>query len=134
ESRGDRPVAPTLIDETIDFIGECALTKNLRRAKNLLQEDVPTETALSKLGTSGYVVETVASAVYCFFRTPNDFEQTVSTAVLAGGDTDTTGAVAGAISGAWNGLDGIPSKWINGVEMSELIMETAEKIYDLSIT
>ena len=137
ESRGGSLTAPTemhtLIEKTIEFIGECALADNLRKAKKLLKEGTPLDVALGKLGTSGYVVETVASAVYCFLRTPNDFEQTVSGAVLAGGDTDTTGAVAGAISGAWNGLDGIPPKWIQGVESRDFIMETAEKIYNLPI-
>lgn len=42
-------------------------------------------------------------------RTPPDFVTTVSSAVLRGGDTDTTAAVAGAISGAYNGLCRLPA-------------------------
>ena len=138
ESTGARPCARTsetirLIDKTIAFIGGCDLAANLGKAKNLLEDGVQPDVALSKLGTSGYVVETVASAVYCFLRTPNDFAETVSAAILAGGDTDTTGAVAGAISGAWNGVEGIPKRWVQGVESGEMIMELAEKIYKIVI-
>jgi ADP-ribosylglycohydrolase len=30
------------------------------------------------LGTSGYMVHTLASALYCFLRMPNDFEETIA--------------------------------------------------------
>lgn len=119
----------SLIDEAIEFIGPCKLADRLAKAKLFLKENLPAETALSRLGTSGYVVETVASAVFCFLRTPGDFVKTVSTSILAGGDTDTTGAVAGAISGAWNGTTGIPKHLRDGVEDSRRIREIAGEIH-----
>jgi ADP-ribosylglycohydrolase len=41
-------------------------------------------------------------------RTPEDYWETVCTAIVAGGDVDTTGAMAGAISGAHLGLERLP--------------------------
>lgn len=127
-ARGDLDPA-TLVDETAAFVGPCALAERLLLAKRFLAEDMEPAEALARLGTSGYVVETAASAFFCFLRTPTDFEETVSRAVEGGLDTDTTGAVAGAISGAFNGLEGIPARWREGVEAAAEIVALAEKIY-----
>jgi ADP-ribosylglycohydrolase len=39
------------------------------------------------------------------------FEKTVTYAISLGGDTDTIGAMAGAISGAYLGIEAIPAEW-----------------------
>lgn len=122
---------PSLIAETVDFIGPCAVSDRLLLAEKFLSGGIEPEEALARLGTSGYVVETVASAFYCFLRTPGDFEETVSRAVEGGLDSDTTGAVAGAISGAFNGLEGIPERWRRGVEAAEEIIGLGEGIFRL---
>ncbi|WP_287153193.1 ADP-ribosylglycohydrolase family protein [Candidatus Solincola tengchongensis] len=129
-ARGDLD-PPSLIAETVRFIGPCAVSERLLLAERFLAEGMEPEEALARLGTSGYVVETVASAFFCFLRTPGDFEETVSRAVEGGLDADTTGAVAGAISGAFNGLEGIPERWRQGVEAAREIIELAEGIYGL---
>jgi len=124
-----REAKPSLIAECVKFIGPCKVAERLNRAAELLKENMATSTAVQTLGTGGYVVETVASAVFCFLKTPGDFETTVISAVMGGGDTDTTGAVAGAISGAWNGTWGIPRKWIERVEDSEEIRSVAGRLF-----
>ena len=119
----------TLIDETATFIGLSEVSRNLQRARSLLESDTPAADALATLGTSGYVVHTVASAFYCFVRTPDNVKQTVIEAVMAGHDADTTGAVAGALSGAYNGLYAIPKRWREGIERGEYIEALARKLY-----
>ena len=57
---------------------------------------------------SPFVIPSVVWSLYSFLRTPEDYWQTVCTAILAGGDVDTTAAMAGAISGARVGLQGLP--------------------------
>jgi ADP-ribosylglycohydrolase len=57
---------------------------------------------------SPFVISSVAWALYVFLRSPHDYWETVCTAVAGGGDTDTTAAMAGAISGALNGVSVIP--------------------------
>jgi len=59
-------------------------------------------------GISPFVVGSVLWSLYSFLRTPHDYWETVKTAIEVGGDVDTTGAMAGAISGACLGLDAIP--------------------------
>ena len=66
-------------------------------------------------GVSGYVYHTVPVAAYAWFRHFGDFEGTLSAVLNCGGDTDTTGAIAGALAGAQVGEGGIPRDWLDGI-------------------
>jgi len=57
---------------------------------------------------SPFVIPSVLWSLYSFLRTPEDYWETVCTAILAGGDVDATAAMAGAISGANVGLKRLP--------------------------
>ncbi len=66
-------------------------------------------------GISPFVTTSVLWSLYSFLRSPGDYWETVCTAIAVGGDVDTTAAMAGAISGAYLGLDGIPRRWARHV-------------------
>ncbi len=122
-----------LLEDVSVFVGQSRVTENLRRAGELLKLGIEPEEALETLGTGGYVVETVASAFYCFLRTPEDFASSVVTAIMGGYDTDTTAAITGALSGAFNGISAIPERWVEGVEQSHYIRKLARAIYELAL-
>jgi ADP-ribosylglycohydrolase len=61
-------------------------------------------------GISPFVTSSVLWSLYSFLRSPEDYWETVSTAIAVGGDVDTTAAMAGAISGAYLGLQAIPRR------------------------
>lgn len=129
-ARGD--LEPShLIADTIDFIGPSKVAERLEMAGRFLEQGMDGGEALARLGTGGYVVETVASSFFSFLRTPGDFEETLSLAVGGGMDADTVGAIAGAISGAFNGLLSIPERWRGGVEAAEEILDIATRIFAL---
>lgn len=130
-ARGDL-VPSSLIPETLEFIGPCLVADRLTQASRFLDSNMDPGEALARLGTSGYVVETVASAFFCFLNTPDDFEETVMRAVEGGLDSDTTAAVAGAVSGAYNGLEAIPARWREHVEAADDILELAYRIYEIA--
>ena len=44
-----------------------------------------------------------------------DFRATIEAALNCGGDTDTVGAIAGALAGASLGEEAIPVDWVNGI-------------------
>jgi ADP-ribosylglycohydrolase len=123
-----------LLAEAAEFVGSSEVAGNLVKAQRLLSSNASTKVALETLGTSGYVVETVASAFYCFLRTPPDFLTTVSSAVLGGGDTDTTAAVAGAIIGAYNGLHHLPAHLVAQVEDSKRLQDLGRAIFRMAGT
>jgi len=52
-------------------------------------------------------------------------------AISLGGDTDTIGAMTGAISGAYLGFDSIPGKWRDKLENRRYIEELAERLCNL---
>lgn len=64
-------------------------------------------------GITPYVISSVMWSIYSFLRTPYDYWETICTAIRPGGDVDTTAAMAGAISGAYLGLDAIPSRLLH---------------------
>jgi ADP-ribosylglycohydrolase len=60
-------------------------------------------------GISPFVVSSVLWSLYAFLRSPDDYFETICTAIEVGGDVDTTAAMAGAISGAYLGIGAVPS-------------------------
>ncbi|MDR3352414.1 MAG: ADP-ribosylglycohydrolase family protein [Zoogloeaceae bacterium] len=64
---------------------------------------------------SGYIAHTLIAVFQAFFGTES-FEACLIDVVNRGGDADTTGAIAGALAGAWYGLEAIPPRWKNALE------------------
>lgn len=113
-------------DAFFHYVGECSKEKdrsfaeNLRRLEMVL--DMPPEDAVDEIkelgddytasgqwkGISPFVVGTVLWSFYSFLRSPDDYMETMYTSISVGGDVDTTAAIAGAISGAYNGGSVIP--------------------------
>jgi ADP-ribosylglycohydrolase len=54
---------------------------------------------------------TAPVAIFAWLRYPHDFRQAVEECVCLGGDTDTTGAIVGALAGATLGPEAIPPCW-----------------------
>ena len=60
--------------------------------------------------SQGWVLIALRNAFYQLLHAP-DFEEGVVRTVAAGGDTDTNGAIAGALLGAVYGREGVPGQW-----------------------
>jgi ADP-ribosyl-[dinitrogen reductase] hydrolase len=121
-----------LMHDTAAFIPRTEVARNLQKADGFLAKNKSAEFALFALGTGGYVVETIASAFYCFCATPDNFEETVIAAVMGGDDTDTTASIAGALSGAHNGLAGIPERWLSVLEDRDRLLALARDLFNLA--
>ena len=94
-----------------------------------LKNDAP-RYALKAIGTSILAKEAVPAALFSALRGEN-FEDALLIAVNHGGDTDSIGAMTGAIRGAFDTLDMIPSRWLKGLEDRERIMLCAKRLYAL---
>lgn len=77
---------------------------------------------------SGYVIESLESALWCFLNS-GSFEEAVLLAANIGNDADTTAAVCGQIAGAFYGINGIPEKWLSLLSMYSEIDHLSEKLY-----
>lgn len=78
---------------------------------------------------SGYVVESLEAALWCFYHTDN-FTDAVLTAVNLGDDADTTAAICGQIAGAYYGVDAIPAHWLEKLHDSERIINLGAALFD----
>ena len=88
---------------------------------------------LSK-GVTGYSMHVVPVAIYAWLRNSENFRAALTEAINCGGDTDTVGAILGALCGATLGKSGIPAEWIDNIaewpRSTRFIESVAEKLAD----
>lgn len=77
---------------------------------------------------SGYCVESLEAAMWCFFNT-DSYKDAVLEAANLGDDADTTAAIVGQIAGAYYGYEAIPDSWKNKIYMHEEIREMADRFF-----
>jgi|Deesub1362A_J573_1020465.scaffolds.fasta_scaffold00018_42 ADP-ribosylglycohydrolase len=95
--------------------------------------EVDLDEAVREIGNSSSVYETVPFSFYSYFGHADRFEDAVITAVNAGGDTDSIGAITGGMAGARHGVESIPDRWLKNLENKEYLIELAEKLYILAV-
>lgn len=78
---------------------------------------------------TGYCVESLEAALWCFFNTPS-FEEAVLRAANLGDDADTTAAIVGQIAGAYYGVESIPNDWLELLAMREDIETMASALQE----
>lgn len=111
-----------LLERLLGSVEQPEVRDSVARVAGMRMED---------LVPSGFVLDTLQAAMWCFMNT-DSFEDAVVSAVNLGGDTDTVGAVCGALAGAWYGLERIPSRWQQPLKGREEIIELATGVYRLA--
>lgn len=101
----------------------------VQRAVRLAGEGLDDLDAIRQLGEGWVAEETLAIAVYCALKYSDDFEKGIIAAVNHDGDSDSTGAVAGNILGAALGMDAIPNKFIDNLELKDVILDIAGDLW-----
>jgi poly(ADP-ribose) glycohydrolase ARH3 len=91
------------------------MRRQLDRATSLLGSGLGPAEVGELLGNSAIGHESVPTAIFAA-ASHGDFEQAVGFAVRCGGDTDTLGAMAGALAGAKYGSTSIPARWLDALE------------------
>ena len=84
----------------------------------------------SEIHSGGYVMETLLAAIWCLLTTDN-FHDCVLKAVNLGGDTDTTGCVAGGLAGVRYGIDAIAPGWRSALARSTEVCRLFERFADI---
>jgi ADP-ribosylglycohydrolase len=67
-------------------------------------------------GTRSLARDTVPFALWVADRFLDDYPAAIGACVEAGGDVDTTCAIAGGVVAAYTGLDGVPPSWLSARE------------------
>ena len=97
-------------------------------ALRLAEKEVAALDAVHALGEGWVGEEALAVAVYCAVKFENDPAAALTAAVTHGGDSDSTGAIAGNILGAKCGLAGLPAHLREGLELWDLLLEVADDL------
>lgn len=87
-----------------------------QRMENLLQ------LSWNDVATSGFCFDTLTASLWAFM-TYNSFEDAVTAIVNRGDDSDSCGAVTGALCGAYYGTRDIPQRWLNKLEYKNEIQQ-----------
>jgi len=93
-------------------------TKLEALADGLRREDADVF-VIARVGNGIRASEAVAAALWAFLRYWRTPEECIIRAVGFGGDTDTIGAMAGALVGALHGTAWIPARWYDAIENGE---------------
>ena len=92
---------------------------------------------IGRVGNGIRASQAVAAALWAFLRYGPSPEECIIRAVGFGGDTDTIGAMAGALVGALHGRAWIPARWYelieNGLHGRDEIVLLAKRLVELDI-
>jgi len=105
----------------------CTLYHPSTRKIKAIQQQLYRSKSIEQIQGSGYVVDCLEAALWCFVKTDN-FTDAVLMAANLGDDADTTAAVCGQIAGAFYGLDAIPSAWLGKITLGEEIIDIALRL------
>ncbi|MFC1474874.1 ADP-ribosylglycohydrolase family protein, partial [bacterium] len=83
-----------------------------------------------KRPTLGFALASVVYSIYLAVLHTDGFEKAVVAAINSGGDTDTMGAMVGAMCGALHGAEAIPERWLRGLANRKQITIRAEALAD----
>ena len=98
------------------------------KALDLVGQDLPDRECLNILGEGWIGEEAIAVAIFCAARHQDDFDACLRAAVNHSGDSDSTGAIAGNILGAFLGASALDSRWVEPLDAREALFRTADEL------
>ncbi|KAL1460980.1 hypothetical protein WDU94_012914 [Cyamophila willieti] len=128
------------IEKDLDKDEDESYTNKLDKIRHLLNDSkTSVKDVVRALGHGIAAHESVPTALYVFLRSlqpipgiecDNPVSRTIQYAIALGGDTDTIATMAGAIAGAYHGLEHIDRVLLGRVEGKEYIEDLAVRLFD----
>jgi poly(ADP-ribose) glycohydrolase ARH3 len=115
----------------VNFARTREMRQKLALVVELLANKATPQDAAFQLRLSQTVEESLPFSLFSFLKFPLSFRDCIYCAVLNGGDPDSLGSMAGALSGAYLGWDAIPKEWRARVENGDRIDELARRLNQL---
>ena len=124
---GDKTLAYSRMQESANtFVNQQSFSADeIKLFDRILRNDISIFPE-KDIHTSGYVLDTLESSLWCFLTT-STYEESVLKAVNLGGDTDTTATVTGGLAGIVYGYDAIPEKWLSALAKRGQIADLAQR-------
>lgn len=82
---------------------------------------------LAEMGTGAHILKTVPAAFFAF-ATTRTYKAAVEAAIRAGGDTDTTAAIAGALAGTFYGIAQV-APYLSRLEDAEALRALEQRLF-----
>lgn len=114
-------------EQTQAVEGLCDL---LERAICLAEGEVDDVCSIRQLGEGWVAEEALAIGVYAALRHCDDVSAALCAAVNHDGDSDSTGSICGNILGALRGIDVVDRRWLDSLELRNVIEEIATDLCD----
>ena len=105
-----------------------AVEKALELAADVSAGSEPSPATVESLGGGWVAEEALAIGLYCAL-VARDFAHGVLLAVNHGGDSDSTGAIAGNLLGLVHGEEGIPTSWLERLELRDVVTRIADDLW-----
>ncbi len=86
---------------------------------------------VESLGKGWVAEEALAISVFCAQVAP-DIESALRLAVTHSGDSDSTGCITGHILGALHGVEAIPQRWLDQLDLRDVVDTVATDLYRAS--
>ena len=119
------------LDELASLLDGAGAPASVGAAVRMARSPALQDLALDNPAEMGYTLKAMQVGLWALQQLP-DFETVLVEVVNAGGDTDTNGAVAGAVMGARVGLSGIPPRWRDNIRNKEDLVDLADRLFDAS--
>jgi poly(ADP-ribose) glycohydrolase ARH3 len=111
--------------------------EKLHIIRNLYQKEDRIDSIVHALGNSILAHESVPAALFAFMQYGEDFKKTIEFCISLGGDTDTIGAMAGALSGCLVGANSLPHDWLGRLENKgkgrQYLQDISERLYTVQL-
>lgn len=110
-----------LLNRLVEYLPDSKVKSSIASLDSLVNSEyINAQQALRVLGTKANVKETVPSVLYCFLKF-TDYHEAVEASIRAGGDTDTTAAIVGALIGARDGMKVIDRSFYSVEDFDQLV-------------
>ncbi|XP_031555114.1 ADP-ribose glycohydrolase ARH3-like [Actinia tenebrosa] len=120
-----------ILKTKISFPYELQL-KEMKTLLSLPMEEITSQKVKETFGNGIRAEQAVPAAIFAFlFKGTDSVKECIHFAISLGGDTDTIASMAGAISGAYLGLQAIPESWKEKCEASKEAIDFADKVFEL---
>lgn len=116
----------------IDTARTPEIRARMELVRALVLETAPAGRAADAIGRGIAMQESMPFAIFAFLSHPDSFEDCLFCAALNGGDRDTLGAMACAVSGAYLGIERIPEGWRQRLENRDAIEGLARRLAALA--
>jgi len=114
------------LQDALDYVGGDAPDELVTALRPLACGDSP-----DILESSGYVVHSLQTALHDGL-VAESAEDAIVTAVNRGGDTDTIGAIAGAVAGARFGASQLPDRWLDAIDETVKLEALSERLVEVA--